>query len=66
MNSTDAVRLVCFDLGGVLVRLASGWEDACRRANVAGAITVTRRGPATAPTAAEIDAFLAGLSAPAS
>ena len=30
----DVVRLVCFDLGGVLVRLASGWEDACRRANV--------------------------------
>jgi sugar/nucleoside kinase (ribokinase family) len=31
-----------------------------RRANAAGAIKVTRRGPATAPTAAEIDAFLAG------
>lgn len=35
------------------------WVEACRRANVAGAITVTRRGPATAPTASEIDAFLA-------
>lgn len=28
------VRLVCFDLGGVLVRLARGWEDACCRAEV--------------------------------
>lgn len=35
-----------------------GWVDAARRANVAGAIKVTRRGPATAPTAAEIDEFL--------
>src|SRR5687768_3561194 len=34
-DQTDTVRLVCFDLGGVLVRLADGWEDACRRANVA-------------------------------
>lgn len=35
----------------------TGWVEACRRANIAGAIKVTRRGPATAPTAAEIDAF---------
>ena len=48
---------------GVLVACrAAGldWDAAARRANAAGAITVTRRGPATAPTAAEIDAFLAG------
>lgn len=47
---------------GVLVaELAngSGWDLAATRANAAGAIKVTRRGPATAPTAAEIDAFLA-------
>jgi sugar/nucleoside kinase (ribokinase family) len=47
---------------GVLVAcLAAGadWETAARRANAAGAIKVTRRGPATAPTATEIDAFLA-------
>lgn len=37
----------------------TGWAEACRRANIAGAITVTRRGPATAPTASEIDAFAA-------
>ncbi len=46
---------------GVLVaELAAGAElsRACRRANAAGAIKVTRRGPATAPTRAEIDAFL--------
>ena len=47
---------------GVLVaELAAGTDPstACTRANAAGAIKVTRRGPATAPTRAEIDAFLA-------
>lgn len=47
---------------GVLVAEVSrgtGWVAAARRANAAGAIKVTRRGPATAPTAPEIDAFLA-------
>jgi sugar/nucleoside kinase (ribokinase family) len=43
------------------VAAGTGWVEACRRANVAGAITVTRLGPATAPTAAEIDAFLAAV-----
>lgn len=37
-----------------------GWEEACRRANAAGAIKVTRKGPATAPTAQEVTDFLAG------
>lgn len=37
-----------------------GWVDACRRANAAAAIKVTRHGPATAPTAAEVEDFLAG------
>jgi sugar/nucleoside kinase (ribokinase family) len=47
---------------GVLVACraaGSDWETAAQRANAAGAIKVTRRGPATAPTAAEIDTFLA-------
>lgn len=51
---------------GVLVaERAAGadWVEAARRANAAGAIKVTRRGPATAPTAAEIDAFLAAQEA---
>ncbi|WP_420114142.1 PfkB family carbohydrate kinase [Pseudactinotalea sp.] len=46
---------------GVLVaEIAKGapWPDAATRANAAGAIKVTRRGPDTAPTTAEIDAFL--------
>src|SRR5688572_14461546 len=34
MATTTSVRLVCFDLGGVLVRIARGWDDACRRAGV--------------------------------
>jgi putative hydrolase of the HAD superfamily len=33
-ESKTHVRLVCFDLGGVLVRIARGWDDACRRAGV--------------------------------
>jgi sugar/nucleoside kinase (ribokinase family) len=35
------------------------WSTAAIRANAAGAIKVTRRGPDTAPTAAEVDEFLA-------
>jgi sugar/nucleoside kinase (ribokinase family) len=47
---------------GVLVAeraRGTDWVTAARRANATDAIKVTRRGPATAPTAAEIDAFLA-------
>ncbi len=47
---------------GVLVAaIARGldWTEAADRANAAGAIKVTRRGPGAAPTSAEIDAFLA-------
>ncbi|WP_091789751.1 PfkB family carbohydrate kinase [Pedococcus dokdonensis] len=50
---------------GVLVACrAAGddWETAAQRANAAGAIKVTRKGPATAPTAAEIDEFLRSRS----
>ena len=46
---------------GVLVAeraRGADWVAAARRANAAGAIKVTRRGPATAPTSAEIDSFL--------
>ncbi len=47
--------------GVLLAERASGasWVDAAVRANAAGAIKVTRRGPDTAPTRAEIDTFLA-------
>lgn len=46
--------------GVLLAERAKGatWPEACRRANAAGAIKVTRRGPTTAPTAQEIDAYL--------
>ncbi|MGL5860785.1 MAG: PfkB family carbohydrate kinase [Phycicoccus sp.] len=47
---------------GVLVAeraVGTDWVTAAARANAAGAIKVTRRGPDTAPTRAEIDAFLA-------
>jgi len=46
--------------GALVAEVAVGrdWVEACRRANAAAAIKVTRRGPDTAPTAAEVDAFL--------
>lgn len=50
--------------GALLAEVAAGtaWVQGCRRANAAAAIKVTRRGPATAPTSAEVDAFLAEQS----
>ena len=39
--------------------LGRDWLTAATRANAGAAIKVTRRGPATAPTASEIDVFLA-------
>ena len=46
--------------GVLLAERAAGasWQHAAARANAAGAIKVTRRGPDTAPTRAEIDDFL--------
>ncbi len=46
--------------GALLAGIASGasWVDACRRANVAAAIKVTRRGPTTAPSRDEVEDFL--------
>jgi sugar/nucleoside kinase (ribokinase family) len=48
--------------GAYIAGLAAGRdaETAARRANVVAALTVTRRGPATSPTADETDRFLAG------
>jgi sugar/nucleoside kinase (ribokinase family) len=48
--------------GAFIARMAGGAtaEDAARLANAAAAIAVTRRGPATCPTAAEVDAWIAG------
>jgi sugar/nucleoside kinase (ribokinase family) len=53
-------------VGTFIAGLAHGLSaaDAVRRANAAAAIAVTRSGPATAPTAAETDAFLAAAPAP--
>jgi sugar/nucleoside kinase (ribokinase family) len=41
-----------------------GEADAAREANAAAALSVTRRGPATAPTAAELAGFLAARASP--
>lgn len=32
--STGVPRVVCFDLGGVVVRICRTWEEACRRAGI--------------------------------
>lgn len=48
---------------GILVAehaAGTDWITAAQRANAGAAIKVTRRGPSTAPTASEIDAFLSG------
>jgi glucose-1-phosphatase len=34
MQPTSPIRLVCLDIGGVLVRICSGWVDACRIAKI--------------------------------
>jgi sugar/nucleoside kinase (ribokinase family) len=49
--------------GALVAGVAAGldWVEACRRANAAAAIKVTRRGPDTAPTAGEVEEFLRGL-----
>jgi sugar/nucleoside kinase (ribokinase family) len=49
-------------LGAFIAGLAAGRDvgAAARRANVVAALTVTRRGPATSPTAEETDRFSAG------
>ncbi|WP_224280160.1 PfkB family carbohydrate kinase [Nocardioides lacusdianchii] len=51
--------------GALLAEVAAGtpWVEGCRRANAAAAIKVTRRGPESAPTATEVDEFLAGVVA---
>lgn len=51
--------------GALLAEVAAGtpWVEGCRRANAAAAIKVTRRGPESAPTTAEVDEFLAGVGA---
>ena len=48
--------------GAYIAGLAAGCgaETAARRANIVAALTVTRRGPATSPTAEETDRFLTG------
>jgi sugar/nucleoside kinase (ribokinase family) len=53
--------------GVFIAALASGADEvaAARRANAAAALSVTRRGPATAPTAAELARFLPAAHPPA-
>ncbi len=34
IESPRPVRIVCFDLGGVLVRICRSWEEACARAGI--------------------------------
>lgn len=34
MDSKSPIKLVCVDIGGVLVRICSGWAEACRIAKI--------------------------------
>ena len=34
MHLKSPIHLVCLDVGGVLVRICSGWEEACRNAKI--------------------------------
>ena len=34
MHSKSAIKLVCLDIGGVLVRICSGWAEACKIAKI--------------------------------
>jgi sugar/nucleoside kinase (ribokinase family) len=49
-------------LGAFIAGLAAGHDAdaAARRANIVAALTITRRGPATSPTAEETERFLTG------
>jgi len=37
----DPIQLICFDLGGVLIRLCDGWDHACQLAGVTPSKPVT-------------------------
>jgi sugar/nucleoside kinase (ribokinase family) len=60
-TAVDATGAGDAHLGAFIAGLAAGRdaEAAARRANVVAALTVTRRGPATSPSAEETDRFLA-------
>jgi sugar/nucleoside kinase (ribokinase family) len=70
VRHVPAVNVVAVDTNGAgdchtgafVAALLGGLDPlaAARRANAAAALAVTRRGPATAPTAAEVDALLGG------
>jgi len=38
---TAHIQLICFDLGGVLIRLCDGWEHACERAGITPTKAIT-------------------------
>jgi len=59
VDTTGAGDAHCGVLAAELLRGAD-LATAAARANAAAAIAVTRRGPATAPTRAEVDALLSG------
>lgn len=61
VRATDTSGAGDAHLGAFIASLAAGRDpaEAARRANAAAALSVTRPGPATAPTAAELTRFLA-------
>jgi putative hydrolase of the HAD superfamily len=39
MSDERAIKLVCFDLGGVVVRICQSWDEGCARAGVESRVT---------------------------
>lgn len=62
-DATPRVRLVCFDLGRVLIRICDGWAQACRCAGVAfdGDEPAFLRTPAAADLLRRLDVGTLGL-----
>ena len=64
VSAIDATGAGDAHTGVLIAGLAEGLDPvaAARRANAAAALAVTRRGPATAPSRAELDDFLASAA----
>lgn len=53
MKTPLPIQLICLDLGGVMIRIASGWQEACRRADVPAPIDM--QSPANMPALMELN-----------
>jgi putative hydrolase of the HAD superfamily len=59
-GATDGIRLVCFDLGGVVVRICRSWAEGCRRAGLPVQEEVAAKNRRTAEWIAANDLYQRG------